>query len=45
MVPVYRAGIQFYGEVVDPDSESHEFHWDFGDSGSSECCDGSSPKM
>lgn len=29
---LYRADVQFYGGVVDPDSESHEFFWDFGDS-------------
>ncbi|MFH1844539.1 MAG: CapA family protein, partial [bacterium] len=29
---LYRADIQFYGDVFDPDSGSHQFHWDFGDS-------------
>ncbi|MCK4547144.1 MAG: CapA family protein [Candidatus Eisenbacteria sp.] len=29
---LYRADIQFYGDVVDPDSDSHDFLWDFGDS-------------
>lgn len=28
---LYRADIQFYGDVYDPDSPSHEFNWDFGD--------------
>ncbi|MCP4550312.1 MAG: T9SS type A sorting domain-containing protein [bacterium] len=27
----YRAEVQFYADVVDPDSETHTFHWDFGD--------------
>ncbi len=27
----YRAGVQFHSSVVDPDSPSHDFHWDFGD--------------
>jgi len=31
----YRAGVQFYGDVVDPDSPSHDFHWDFGDGATS----------
>ncbi len=31
----FRASVQFYADVVDPDSESHDFHWDFGDSTSS----------
>ena len=31
----YRVGVQFYGKVFDPDSDSHEFHWDFGDSSTS----------
>jgi poly-gamma-glutamate capsule biosynthesis protein CapA/YwtB (metallophosphatase superfamily) len=29
---LYRVGVQFHAEVYDPDSESHLFHWDFGDS-------------
>jgi poly-gamma-glutamate capsule biosynthesis protein CapA/YwtB (metallophosphatase superfamily) len=34
---LYRVGIQFYGIVFDPDSDTHVFSWDFGDStGSSE---------
>jgi len=28
----YRVGVQFYGKVFDPDSETHTFRWDFGDS-------------
>ncbi|MBC8366411.1 CapA family protein [bacterium] len=31
----FRASVQFYADVIDPDSESHDFHWDFGDSTSS----------
>jgi len=29
---LYRVDVQFYGDVFDPDSDSHEFFWDFGDS-------------
>ncbi len=29
---LYRIGIQFQGTVFDPDSDSHTFAWDFGDS-------------
>lgn len=29
---LYRANVQFYGDVADPDSETHDFAWDFGDS-------------
>jgi poly-gamma-glutamate synthesis protein (capsule biosynthesis protein) len=29
---LYRLGLQFYGEVSDPDSETHTWFWDFGDS-------------
>ncbi|MCP4799107.1 MAG: T9SS type A sorting domain-containing protein [bacterium] len=29
---LYRLSIQFYGEVFDPDSETHTWAWDFGDS-------------
>ncbi|MBD3337201.1 MAG: hypothetical protein GF355_16940, partial [Candidatus Eisenbacteria bacterium] len=29
---LYRVGVQFHGLVFDPDSDAHEFHWDFGDS-------------
>ncbi len=32
---LYRVGVQFHGLVFDPDSPSHDFHWDFGDSSSS----------
>jgi poly-gamma-glutamate capsule biosynthesis protein CapA/YwtB (metallophosphatase superfamily) len=28
---LYRATVQFIAQVFDPDSESHEFLWDFGD--------------
>ena len=28
----YRASVQFYADLIDPDSESHDFLWDFGDS-------------
>ncbi len=27
----YRAGVQFSAQVTDPDSPSHDYHWDFGD--------------
>ena len=33
---VFRASVQFYGAVIDPDSGSHVFHWDFGDSTASD---------
>jgi poly-gamma-glutamate synthesis protein (capsule biosynthesis protein) len=33
---LYRVGVQFYGEVFDPDSQDHDFFWDFGDSSFSE---------
>ncbi len=26
-----RAGVQFHSSVTDPDSPSHDYHWDFGD--------------
>ncbi len=29
---VYRLSIQFHGEVSDPDSDTHTWSWDFGDS-------------
>jgi poly-gamma-glutamate capsule biosynthesis protein CapA/YwtB (metallophosphatase superfamily) len=32
---LFRATIQFYGYVFDPDSNTHEFHWDFGDGATS----------
>ena len=32
----YRLSIQFYGEVFDPDSGTHSWNWDFGDSTTSE---------
>lgn len=32
---LYRVGIQFYGNVFDPDSDTHIFAWDFGDSAGS----------
>ena len=31
----YRAGIQFSSVVTDPDSPSHDYHWDFGDGATS----------
>lgn len=27
----WRAGVQFHSSVTDPDSPSHDYHWDFGD--------------
>jgi poly-gamma-glutamate capsule biosynthesis protein CapA/YwtB (metallophosphatase superfamily) len=32
----YRLSVQFHGEVFDPDSETHTWAWDFGDSTTSE---------
>ena len=32
---LFRLGIQFHGEVFDPDSATHTWAWDFGDSTSS----------
>lgn len=29
---VFRLSVQFLGEVFDPDSETHQWSWDFGDS-------------
>lgn len=31
----WRAGIQFSSVVTDPDSPTHEYHWDFGDGAAS----------
>ena len=33
---LYRLGVQFQGTVFDPDSDSHTFAWDFGDSTTSD---------
>ena len=33
---LYRLSVQFHGEVFDPDSESHTWAWDFGDSTTSD---------
>ena len=33
---LYRLAVQFYGEVFDPDSETHTWAWDFGDSTTSD---------
>lgn len=32
---LFQLSVQFYGEVFDPDSDSHSWFWDFGDSTSS----------
>ena len=32
---LFLVGVQFYGNVYDPDSPAHDFAWDFGDGGTS----------